>query len=334
MNSRNRNDGLAKGGKFDVREGRTKWRVLFFELFVVISLSVAYFFLVRNYAVTGDPMNHIIFTAGSEKGYRLDQSIICDAWKGRLSGLLLSGTLTDFSVNEHNATPRLKERLSNVFGLYHTFWLLVLFVAVTFALRHSLFINLGIFAGLIYNFSPAAGPYFYPWDIPATLFFTLAVLFFERRQMWLMVATTCVGCFFKETVLVCALLVLFASHWKWGKRILTFVGIVAVYVLGKKLLLSQLHLEAAMLSMGDAMNLRGWLAPTSLVENLVENLKVLFSPTLNSVIFANAGILAAVLVLGWQRRFLPYVALILAFLAGLVLLPLKPPGISEVRGFM
>jgi hypothetical protein len=89
-----------------------------------------------------------------------------------------------------------------------------------------------------------------------------------------------------------------------------------------------------MLSMGDAMNLCGWLAPTSLVENLVENLKVLFSPTLNSVIFANAGILAAVLVLGWQRRFLPYVALILAFLAGLVLLPLKPPGISEVRVFM
>jgi tetratricopeptide (TPR) repeat protein len=70
------------------------------------------------------------------------------------------------------------------------------------------------------------------------------------------------------------------------------------------------------------------------VENLVENLKVLFSPTLNSVIFANAGTLAAVLVLGWQRRFLPYMALILAFLAGLVLLPLKPPGISEVRVFM
>jgi hypothetical protein len=326
MNSRNRNDGLAKGGKFDVREGRTKWRVLFFELFVVISLSVAYFFLVRNYAVTGDPMNHIIFTAGSEKGYRLDQSIICDAWKGRLSGLLLSGTLTDFSVNEHNATPRLKERLSNVFGLYHTFWLLVLFVAVTFALRHSLFINLGIFAGLIYNFSPAAGPYFYPWDIPATLFFTLAVLFFERRQMGLMAAATCAGCFFKETVLVCALLVLFASQWKWRKRMLTFAGLVAVYVLGKKILLNLLHLDAAGLSMGNATNLAELLRHTFLNYNF----KVLLSPTVNHVIFANAGTLAAVLVLGWRKRFLPYMTLILVFLGGQLLYG----GLNEFRIFM
>jgi len=326
MNSRNRNDGLAKGGKFDVREGGTRWRVLFFELFVVISLCVAYFFLVRNYAVTGDPMNHMIFTAGSEKGYRLDQSIICDAWKGRLSGLLLSGTLTDFSVNEHNTTPRVKERLSNVFGLYHTFWLLLLFVAVTFALRHSLFINLGIFAGLIYNFSPAAGPYFYPWDIPATLFFTLAVLFFERRQMGLMAAATCAGCFFKETVLVCALLALFAGHWKWRKRMLTFAGLVAVYVLGKKVLLNLLHLDAAGLSMGNATNLAELLRHTFLNYNF----KVLLSPTINHVIFANAGTLAAVLVLGWRKRFLPYMTVILVFLGGQLLYG----GLNEFRIFM
>jgi hypothetical protein len=326
MNSRNGDDGLAKGGKFDVREGGTRWRVLFFELFVVISLCVAYFFLVRNYAVTGDPMNHMIFTAGSEKGYRLDQSIICDAWKGRLSGLLLSGTLTDFSVNEHNTTPRVKERLSNVFGLYHTFWLLLLFVAVTFALRHSLFINLGIFAGLIYNFSPAAGPYFYPWDIPATLFFTLAVLFFERRQMGLMAAATCAGCFFKETVLVCALLALFAGHWKWGRRILTFAGIVAVYVLGKKILLNLLHLDVAGLSMGNATNLTELLRHTFLNYNF----KVLLSPTVNHVIFANAGTLAAVLVLGWRKRFLPYMTVILVFLGGQLLYG----GLNEFRIFM
>jgi hypothetical protein len=239
---------------------------------------------------------------------------------------LLSGTLTDFSVNEHNTTPRVKERLSNVFGLYHTFWLLLLFVAVTFALRHSLFINLGIFAGLIYNFSPAAGPYFYPWDIPATLFFTLAVLFFERRQMGLMAAATCAGCFFKETVLVCALLALFAGHWKWGRRILTFAGIVAVYVLGKKILLNLLHLDVAGLSMGNATNLTELLRHTFLNYNF----KVLLSPTVNHVIFANAGTLAAVLVLGWRKRFLPYMTVILVFLGGQLLYG----GLNEFRIFM
>jgi hypothetical protein len=326
MNSRKSNDGLAKGSKFDVREGRTKWRLLLVELFVVISLCVAYFFLVRNCLVGGDPMNAYVFTAGSEKGYRLDQPVICDAWKGRLSGLLLSGALSDFSVNEHSYTPRVKERLNNVFGLYHTFWLLLLFLAVIVTLRHSLFINLGIFAGLIYNFSPAAGPYFYPWDMPATLFFTLAVLFFERRQMWLMAAATCAGCFFKETVLVCALLVLFASHWKWGKRILTFAGIVAVYVLGKKVLLSLLHLDVAGLSMGNAPTLAELLRHTFLNYNV----KVLLSPTINHVIFANAGTLGAVLVVGWRKRFLPYMTLILVFLGGQLLYG----GLNEFRIFM
>jgi tetratricopeptide (TPR) repeat protein len=326
MNSCNNDDGRASGGKSDVRAGGTKWRLLSVELFVVISLCVAYFFLVRNYYDGGDPMNRYAFTAGSEKYYRLDQPIMCDAWKGRLSGLLLSGTLIDSTVDEHIRTPRLKERLNNAFGLYHTFWLLLLFVAVTFALRHSLFINLGIFAALIYNFSPAAGPYFYPWDIPATLFFTLAVLFFERRQMWLMTAATCAGCFFKETVLVCALLVLFAGHWKWGKRLLTFAGLVAVYVLGKKVLLSLLHLDAAGLSMGNAPNLAELLRHTYLNYNF----KVLLSPTINHVIFANAGTLVAVLVLGWRKRFLPYMALILVFLGGQLLYG----GLNEFRIFM
>ena len=309
-------------------------RLLFVELFVVLSLCVAYFFLVRNYYTGGDPMNNYVFVAGSEKCYELDKPIMGAHWNGRLAGLLLSGALIDFSLTEHGVTNEQIERLKNAFGLYHTFWLLLLFLAVIFALRHSLFINLGIFAGLMYNFSPLSGPYFYPWDMPAMLFFTLAILCFERRQMFLMAAATCAGCFFKETVLVCALLALFASHWKWGKRVLTFAGIVAVYVLGKKFLLSQLHLNVAALSLGDAANLRGWLGPRILMENFAGNLGVLFSPALNSVIFANAGTLVAVLVLGWRRRFVPYMTVILAFLAGLVLLPLKPPGITEVRVFM
>jgi hypothetical protein len=329
MNSRNREDrpanfkpgslktSLLKGwhAMWDIEACRmsgSSLSPLLFELFVALSLCVAYFFLVRNYFAYGDPMSSNVFTAGSEKLYRMDQPIIGDVWKGRLSGLLLSGALIDFSLKEHNATEVQMGWLMNVFGLYHAFWLLLLFLAVIFALRHSLLINLGIFAGLIYNFSPAAGPFFYSWDIPATLFFTLAVLFFERRQMWSMAAATCAGCFFKETVLVCALLTLFASHWKWNKRMLMFFGIIIVYVLGKKFLLSQLDLRVAAFSMDNASNFVELLRPTILIYNL----KVLFSQTINHVIFANAGTLAAVLVLGWRKRFLPYMTLIIVFLAG------------------
>jgi hypothetical protein len=127
-------------------------------------------------------------------------------------------------------------------------------------------------------------------------------------------------------VLVCALLVLFAGHWKWGKRLLTFAGLVAVYVLGKKVLLSLLHLDVAGLSMGNAPNLAELLRHTYLNYNF----KVLLSPTINQVIFANAGTLVAVLVLGWRKRFLPYMTVILVFLGGQLLYG----GLNEFRIFM
>jgi len=260
--------------------------------------------------VLDNTTNGEVFTSCSLSNFQLDG--LYNVWIGRLSGLLLSGQLFDFLINHSTGNI---DQYRSIFGLYHGLWLFLLFLVVILALRHSLLINLGIFAGLMYNFLPASGLYFYPWDIPATLFFTLAVLLFERRQILLMAAATCVGCFFKETVLVCALLVLFAGQWKWWKRILAFAGMVAVYVLGKKLLLNHLHITAAVLSMNDATNLAGLLNPRILIENF----KVLFSPVTIYVIFANAGTMAAVLVLGWRRRFLPYMVIILAFLAGQVM---------------
>jgi len=313
----------AMGGNFDVRKGGTKCRLLFFELFVAFSLSVTYYFLVTNFAlgVPHNTTNGWVFTSCSIPGYHLEK--LGDVWKGRLSGLMLSGYLFDSLLKDYTFQI---DHLFQLFGLYQSVWLFLLFLTVICALRDSLFINLGIFAGLMYNFSPASGLYFYPWDLPATLFFTLAVLFFERRQMWLMVAATCAGCFFKETVLVCALLALFAGHWKWWKRILTFAGIVVVYVLGKKLLLSQLHFQVAAFSMDNATNLGGLLRPALLLDNL----KALFLPTFNHAIFANAGTLLAVLVLCWRRRFLPYMVLIVVFLAGQFMYG----GFNEFRIFM
>jgi len=313
----------TKGDAPGAPGGGTKRRLLFFELFVALSLSVTYYFLVENFAI-GSPNNYTngwVFTSCSIPGFHLDK--LGDVWKGRLSGLLLSGWLFDSLVKDNKFGVGQYESL---FGLYQSLWLFLLFLAVVFALRHSLFINLGIFAGLMYGFTPASGLYFYPWDLPATLFFTLAVLFFERRQMWLMSAAICAGCFFKETVLVCALLALFASPWKWRKRVLAFAGIVAVYLLGKKFLLSQLHFHVAAFSMNNATNLTGLFRPALLIENF----KALLSPTLNHAIFVNAGTLVAVLALGWRRRFLPYMVVIVVYLGGQFMYG----GLNEFRIFM
>ncbi len=294
------------------------------ELLLALSLSVAYYFLVKNFAmgVPNNTTNLMVFSSCSTSHFHLGE--LGDVWKGRLSGLLLSGSLFDFLMKDNTSFKI--DQYSSIFGLYQSVWLFLVFVVVICALRHSLFINLGIFAGLMYNFSPASGLYFYPWDMPSTLFFTLAVLFFERRQMALMAAAICVGCFFKETVLACTVLALFASHWKWWKRVLLFVVILAVYVAGKKFLLSQLSLNVFSFSMGYASNFVELFRPTFLIYNL----KVLFSATINHVIFANAGTLVAVLVLGWRRRFLPYMTLIIVFLGGQLIYG----GFNEFRIFM
>ncbi len=301
----------------------TEWRVLFIELFVALSLSVTYYFLIGNYAVGSEnnTTNRWVFTSCSIPAYHLQA--LDDVWKGRLSGLLLSGWFFDFLVKDNSFNAA---QYDHLFALYQSTWLFLLFLTMICALRYSLFINLGIFAGLIYNFTPASGLYFYPWDIPATLFFTLAVLFFSQRRMYLMAIATCTGCFFKETVLVCAVLALFAGHWKWTKRILFFAGMVAVYVLGKKFLLEFLNLNVAVFSMNNATNWSGLLKLTILTENL----RRLFSPILNHAIFANAGTLAVALILGWRRRYLPYMAVILVFLAGQFMYG----GFAEFRIFM
>jgi len=309
-------------------------RFLYLELFVAFSLFVAYFFLVRSFFVYGDPMNSNIFIAGSEKLYQSNQPFMTEHWNARLTGVLLTGALMDYALDGNSSDQAQLDRLMDTFGLYHASWLLLLFVCLVFALRYSLFINLGIFAGLMYDFSPTSGPYFYPWDMPAMVFFTLAALFFERRQTWLAVALVCAGAFFKETILVCGLLVFFAHHWKWKKRILVFISLVAVYVLGKEWMVRELGVQAAMFSVNNALYFHGPFNPLTLLYNFTQNLKALFTLKLNSVIFVNAGTLVAVLILGWRmRRLWPYLTVITAFIVGMFLLN-PPPGIREIRVFV
>lgn len=309
-------------------------KFLFVELFIALSLAVAFFFLVRNYFDYGNPMNGNMFMAGSEKLYRLNAPVMGAHWNERLSGLLFAGALMDYSLNENGADTAQATRLRNVFGAYHACWLLLLFVCIIFSLRHSLFINLGIFAGLIYDFSPASGPYFFPWDVSGMFFFTLAVLLFERRRVYLMMLVILAGAFFNESVLACTLFILFFAPWKWGKRTLAFIGTLAFYMFAKRFLLSGLQIEAPMLSLSAFFTLHGAFSPVTMASYLMENLRTLFAPTLNSVIFANGGTLVGVLVLCWRRRFLPYMAVIIAFLIGLFVIAPPPPGISEVRAFM
>jgi TPR repeat protein len=270
---------------------------------------MCYYFLVRNFAlgVGNNHTNHWVFTACAKSTYHLDELYVW--WKGRLAGTLLSGSLFDLLV--WNDGYQIGQ-YAKLFGLYQAFWLLVLMVTMLVAVRESLLVNLAIFAGLIYNCFPGGGLYFYPWDLPATVFLTLAVLLHERGHRVLMLAAICMGCFFKETVLVGVVLCLFNREWKWHWRLLGFAGPLVFYFLGERCLFNAFHLKTAVMAMRDTTNLRQLLHP----DFFVRNLKLLFSDITPQVLFANGGTLVAVLVLGWARRFRPYLWMIVAFVAG------------------
>jgi len=307
----------------DSCRSKKSWTRFILELSFAISTCVAYYFLILPYAV-GTPNNSTnfwVFGTCSSPNFHLFQ--VGDVWKGRLAGTLFTGFLFDSMLNSNGINI---EQYSRVAAFYQSLWLFVLFLTVIVGLRNSLLINLGIFAGLIYNFSPISGLYIYPWDIPSTLFFTLAILFFERRQFLQMLVAMIVGCFFKETVLTCALLILFIDQWKWWKRILVFAIVAALYALGKRMLLSLLHFESASFSMGNASNL----ATLFNFRIFNQNIEYIFTPTMNSVFFVNTGTVVAILLFGWQRRFLPYMLVALCFLAG----QLMYGAYKEVRIFM
>ncbi|MGA9451121.1 MAG: hypothetical protein WBW41_07230 [Verrucomicrobiia bacterium] len=297
----------AIGGAFGFRQGSVNRRFLFIELFVAISLSVTYCLLVEYFAsgVANNSTNRAVFSSCSLPAYHLHA--LGDVWRGRLSGLLLSGWLFDLIVKGDTFSM---DQYSLIFGLYQGFWLFLLFLTVILALRNSLLINLGIFAGLMYNFTPASILYFFPWDLPAALFSTLACLFFNQRKTGMMIASVCFGCFFKESVLAFALLFFFISYWEWWKRGVLFLAVLAVYVIGKKLMLHYLALDVAVLPVGNAATL-----PTLFsLEFLKLNLTTLIAPTWNNVLFVNAGTVVAVVLLGWRRPFLPFIAVIIVFL--------------------
>ena len=74
------------------------------ELFVVLGLSVCYYFLVRNFAlgVGNDYINDWVFTACGKSAFHLD--VIWSACQGRLAGMLLSGSMLDWVVEGGRAS--------------------------------------------------------------------------------------------------------------------------------------------------------------------------------------------------------------------------------------
>lgn len=296
-------------------------RRFIFELIVCVSLLACYFVDVSQYAngYSGIPGNSQTFTAGSKSThYKIEQLEFVN-WRSRIGSYLAAGRLAD-------ALP--KAGADTAFGVYHTVWLALLFLLVASALKESLTINLGIFAAAMYCLTPAAGMRAYPWDWPGTVFFTMSILCAMRKQYAWMLASILMGFLFKETVLLCALLLLWNSDWKLSNRIVGLINFIVICMFIKKLLMSGLYIAPNVMTMGKGAAFdwkHNWNDFT------IQNWNTLIHFRPDHVTFVSAGSLLAVLLLGWfKKENWPYMIVIMLFLVGQLLYAF----INEYRIFL
>jgi hypothetical protein len=310
--------------------GKKGYAGLAVELFVAICLSVYFFFLMLPMAdaprrTDGNEMNIYLFTYMSEHPYSTTNMIAdFDNWRGRLAGPMLSGWVYD-----HFPMPAGQDIIhtgvlyndyvttltANIFGIYHATWLLLLFLILIVHRKDALLIMLGVFSGIMYNLALPSGEWFYPWDIPSMMFFTWAWLLYDRRQILSMALVIWIGSLFKETALCCAILILMNAGWPVKKRILVFVGLAAVCVATRKLMMWSFGVHTLFFALNNVGSLGTMISAT--FSQVIANVEKLTSFNLNHVLFANAGALLIMLLLPWRgRRMIEFKLLALVFICG------------------
>lgn len=315
------------------------------ESFVALSLVVYFFFLMlpesgapRSY--DGNEMNYYLFTYLSDHPYPLPhhKNLLAgfDNWKARLPGPMITGWVHDVALkicaHRSRLNPADADKLyfggyyflmpAVAFGFYHALWLFLLFGILILHRRDALLIMLGVFSGLMYNFTIPAGKWFYPWDMPAMFFFTWACLLYDKRQLFPLMAVVWLGSLFKETTLCCALLILMAGHWPWKKRIAGFAVTLIGCLLTRKLLMAAYGVKTMFFALNNAENAHELVLKTWGV--LLDNLHLLFGASLNHVLFTNAGALFIMMLIPWRNRrdivfkILAVVFIIGQFLCGII----------------
>ncbi len=289
--------------------------VLGVELFVALSLTMGFFFLVRPTclpAPDGNVISRQLFSYLSAYEHAVVKNQVQLNWRKRLAGPMLSAWLLDAKFK---GKPDLTgAAFENLFGFYHATWLFLLFLLLILYRRDALLIMLGVVGGLMCYFSEPGYSQFYPWDMPTMFFFTLACLLYDSRRMELLMAVVWLGALFKETTLCCALLILLGEHWSWKKRIAGFAGTVVATLATYKLLMWLYDIKAPILAMNNTTTLHDLIWKSVLVSNV----QGLFSLSLPHVLFVNAGGFFILMLLPWRnRRDVVFKLLIVVFVIGL-----------------
>jgi hypothetical protein len=203
------------------------YKKLFVSFVVALSLTCWLFCLLLPQAEVprsfdGNHTNLSLFTVYSNH-YPLPKQFIDEErqqfpmWFNRFGGPIVSGYIWDityhFASKQFNfiGTGYNVPMYCVIFSTYQVIWFLLLCVLFIIYRHDAIFLIIGTFAGLMANFQEGSGCWFMPWDYPALFFFTWAVfLYMKEAYVWMMIVIF-VGSFFKETVCVTGILLLFGK---------------------------------------------------------------------------------------------------------------------------
>ena len=286
--------------------------LLCLELFVAVALSVNFYLLVRPQCLAqpdGNLLPSFTFSYLTDQAGPAAKEMIGLSWKKRVAGPALAAFLIELKFKGQNEIMP-QGPYQNIFGLYHAGWLFLLFLALIYYRRDSLLLMLGVFAGLMYNLSDLSKLY-YPWDMPTMFFFTVAFLLYDRKSKWLLMLVVCIGGLFKETTLLCAILILLGENWTLKRRITCFVGVVVATLLLNKMMMAHYGLKSTSLALMNSSDGR------ISYQLLYDNVRYLFSLDLRHVLFSNAGTLLVIMLIPWRNhRNVIFKLIIIAFIIG------------------
>jgi len=192
---------------------------------------------------------------------------------------------------------------------WNTAWLLASFLIFSVWGRYKLLMLVGITLSVLYAYTPASSIYFYPWDYPALFFYSLSAILFMKSRTTGLVLAVLLGMGFKETILVTSIFLLGMGSGSLAKRTLTFLSVL-IGCLAIKVTFNTLT-GSGFFFVFDTVNFSNqtWIP--------LSNLRSLFDPRLNHVIFVNAGtLLISFLLPVRDRQMLIFKAIVVGFSAG------------------
>ena len=282
----------------------TRWRrLLVIAVYAMIGLSLSYsvYYLFRYHATENLVSRFDYGEAEFENGLE----DVRREWRPRIGSILL----VRLFHTPHDGV--MGHRLSIWFGAWFG---VIALLYVGLDRRAAPFLALGTFAAISYAHSPITGNVWYPWDMPALLLATLALLFALRRNRWALAAVVVLAVPFKETVLVMGLLLLFFEGPSLRSRIAFTAAVIAAGI-GLRLVIAAI----VGTPVGpDAFSYRVFDDP-SRVTRFALNLSYVFSAKANSFWWANVGTIALLFVLPVKDRVLRGMRLVGAVFLGALL---------------